>query len=444
MNPLHVIGLCEVRSNGVTYPRRKTIVFASSALADSEPYDKTIVTDEIVEVGAEATLGVGTPATATIFDPETEGNEYQYDERGGEWFGIDDTFSALEVFYIQATVESSADVIRVQGFAPDPSVTRKTLVNLGPAAVTLSGRDSSGAGMVRAYSELLLLAGDACRIFWDAEDECWRPIQRTPWREVTGFPEGQLVIEGNPLQIQGHPLVITTGALARKPRTPDVRGIPAATPEPAPTPAPEPIVATIIERPQPLAAPPAPRALPRVGGTPIELVDAFADSSLEMDEEGDQFRVALGLQAVIEDLQASDIDQGAAITALQTDVTEMGTEVSAMRFPFPRRISSTALDTYEELGVLRFDATPFEGAVTLEAELEVSATGQTATLELWNLTAGTTVTTLTSTSKVTEKKTASVTLPTSEQLYSVRLKRTGGSATQNVACRSVAFRVTHG
>jgi hypothetical protein len=214
---------------------------------------------------------------------------------------------------------------------------------------------------------------------------------------VESFPAGMLVIDGVPIVIDGVPLVITppltataTTALARL--APPIS-----------------VARSTRVVPRPAALVPAPRA-----GTTIELEDAFADASLEMDATGQLFRVGLDLQGAI----------------------------AALRFAFTLRTTSVAGTDFEEIGVMRFDAAPFDGAVTLVAELEVSAVGQVAELQLYNLSASAAVVTLSSSATVTTKVTSALTLPLGEQLYSVRLRRVGGDAAQRASCRGVSFEGT--
>jgi hypothetical protein len=282
------------------------------------------------------------------------------------------------------------------------------------------------------------------------------------------FPPGTLVIDGVPLVIDGVPLVITPPGFAL------------AAPAPAPLARLRPLVATparIVPRVAPLALP-----TPLVGDF-IELEDAFSDTSLEMDETGQLFRVAMALQGIIEDLQASDIDQAADITALQgsdidqaadittlqssvagqagdittlqsnvatlasaiadqgADLTDVEAQLETMRFAFSLRTTSVAGTDYEEIGVLRFDATLYGGALEFIAELEVAASGQTAELQLYNLTAASAVATLSTSALTTTKRSSTVTLPLSEALYSLRLRRVGGDSTQRVSCKSAILEV---
>jgi hypothetical protein len=211
-------------------------------------------------------------------------------------------------------------------------------------------------------------------------------------------PLGQIVIQGVPVVVQGVPLVLTPPA-ARLPAITarSVRVVPRAAP--------------------PLALrAPAPRA------ATVELVDAFADNSLEMDAERDQFRVA---------------------ATLQTDVVQALYE----RLPFTLRKTSTDTTVAEEIGMMRFDRSRIDPSceVRLVADLEVSAAGQTATLQLYSLSDGVLRATLTTTARIATKCTAVLAgLPGAEVLYSVRLARTGGTAGQIVSCRSAAIEVDRG
>ena len=248
-------------------------------------------------------------------------------------------------------------------------------------------------------------------------------------------PEGALVIEGIPLTIDGAYLVITPPALA----------VAAVAPAPAPLVA-KPV--RIIPRAPASLLAPAPLA-----GETIELVDAFDDASLEMNEAGLKFRVAAALQTQLaeheEDLNSAATDiamlEGAvgalqaADTAHDAAIDALEAEVAALRFPFTLRTTSLDNSNFEEIGLLRFDPTPFGAAFDFVAELEVSIAGQTAELQLYDLTAAAAVTTLSSGSLTTAKQTASVTLPLAEHLYSVRLRRVGGGSGQFVSCRRLMF-----
>jgi hypothetical protein len=219
------------------------------------------------------------------------------------------------------------------------------------------------------------------------------------------LPAGLLVIQGVPLMLEGDYLVITP---------------PSAAP---------PLVARSVQL-VPRAAP-----APRTAGV-IELADAFSDASLEMDAEGDQFRVALALQGALEDVQAD-------VIAIDTDLTALEAELGAMRFPFTLRTTSVSSTDYEEIGVQRFDPTDLAGrSLQLVAELDVAAFGQLAELQLVDLADGAEVATLSTDKTATTLCSAALVLPSAETLYSVRLRRVGGNASLRVACRSVALELT--
>lgn len=119
--------------------------------------------------------------------------------------------------------------------------------------------------------------------------------------EPEGLPLGSIVIDGIPLVIDGVPLVITPPVALAPP--PSMRLRPLLVPS-----------ARIVPR----AA--APRALPApLVDETIELEDAFADGSLEMDETGEQFRLALALQGDITDATAGVAAALGAAAAAQAD-----------------------------------------------------------------------------------------------------------------------------
>ena len=270
-----------------------------------------------------------------------------------------------------------------------------------------TGNATAGLSQLGAYRE------------WQCDpDGNWLLVGREDG--AGGLPLGQIVIQTIPVVIQGVSLVNTPPAMAAIALPPRTRSVP------------PPLVAkpaVVVPRSEavrealrliPRSPSPARGALARgpslLSGEVIELEDSFDDTSLEMNTAGDKFRVAEHLQA----------------------------RLATTLFDFTLRTTSVASTSFEEIGVMRFDATPYAGALTLVVELEVVAAGQTCELQLYNLTAAALVTTLSSSSLVTENLTADLTLPLSEALYSVRLRRIGGDSTQRVSCRSAHFEVTNG
>ena len=108
--------------------------------------------------------------------------------------------------------------------------------------------------------------------------------------------------------------------------------------------------------------------------------------------------------------------------------------------PFDLIRNNTSQTAADEVGNLLFDPTFFAGVVRLVVVLENSASGMTASLELFNITDGSTVTTLTTTATLPTKISSAVlTLPSSEKLYGVRIYRTNGTTTDRVTCRLARF-----
>lgn len=210
-------------------------------------------------------------------------------------------------------------------------------------------------------------------------DGTWLP----PATEAPEGVAGQIVVQGVPVVVQGVPLVLRPPVTVAR----DVRVVPRPLALPAPAPA-------VVDS--------------------VELVDTFADTSLEMTPAGDLFRVALGVQHT--------------------------------RLPFTLRKVSTDVTVAEEIGVLRFDASRYDATwtIALVADLDVTVAGQTATLQLYSLSDGVLRATLATSALTTTKRTAALTgLPASEVLYSVRLARTGGTPGQFVSCRSAALEIAH-
>lgn len=291
--------------------------------------------------------------------------------------------------------------IALKVIAAAPSPPGGALEVVAPDGQTIEGDDGYLHSGLAVVGEQTL---GAYREWLCDPDGNWLMVARELGADTT--PLGQIVIHGIPVVIQGVPLVNTppaaaTAALVRRP----IVAVPAVL-----VPHREPRTALRALAPAPLVS------------EVIELEDAFDDTSLEMNTAGEKFRVAETLQTAID----------AASDAVEVALDEL----AALRFPFTQRTTSVDSTSFEEIGIMRFDPTPFGAAFVLVAELEVSVSGQTVELQLYDLTTAASVATLASTSLVTQKQTASIALPLAEHLYSVRLRRVGGTAGQMVSCRS--------
>ena len=97
----------------------------------------------------------------------------------------------------------------------------------------------------------------------------------------------------------------------------------------------------------------------------------------------------------------------------------------------------------DEIANTLFDPSGLSGVVRFVAVLECAIAGQTASLELYNITDGATVDTVSTTNTTSTKvSTSTLTLPSAEKLYGVRLSRTGGTAGDRVTCRLARFENT--
>jgi hypothetical protein len=108
----------------------------------------------------------------------------------------------------------------------------------------------------------------------------------------------------------------------------------------------------------------------------------------------------------------------------------------------------------DEVGALVFDPSAFvAGDANLTrtfrfaAVLECNVGGQSCALELYNITDGVTVTTLTTSNTTPTLRTATLTspadLPNSEKVYGLRLTRTGGGVTDPVTCKLARLEVIY-
>ena len=143
---------------------------------------------------------------------------------------------------------------------------------------------------------------------------------------------------------------------------------------------------------------------------------------------------------------------GSTSTFLRSDGTEATPAVattSPAYVSFVSGVQDTTLTSSFECGAALFNPSIYDSTgrtVKFVAELESSVSTQTCSLELYNLTDGATVATLTTTSTVPTKcATAALsvpaTLPNSEKLYSVRLRSSGGN--HPVQCKMARFEVTY-
>jgi hypothetical protein len=88
---------------------------------------------------------------------------------------------------------------------------------------------------------------------------------------------------------------------------------------------------------------------------------------------------------------------------------------------------TTALTTYDRVTDFSYTSTEHRGTtVTFDALLETTSGSVTATLELYNVTDGSSVATLTSTSTTPEKVSTTVTMASGTKTYRLRLKHNGG------------------
>lgn len=98
---------------------------------------------------------------------------------------------------------------------------------------------------------------------------------------------------------------------------------------------------------------------------------------------------------------------------------------------------NTAQTSADEVANDLFDPTALGGVVRFVAVISVAKAGQTCSIELYNITDGSTVTTLNTTNIVSTRVTSGgggLSLPSSEKLYGVRLTRTGGDSSNRVSC----------
>ncbi len=109
----------------------------------------------------------------------------------------------------------------------------------------------------------------------------------------------------------------------------------------------------------------------------------------------------------------------------------------------------TGETTPQEIARLSFDPSEYpatDRTITLVAELEVAVPGQTVTLELYNLTDGATVDSLTSMSTTGQETSVELAvpgrLPNSSKRYSLRLSRSGGTSADLACCKSAFLKVS--
>ena len=104
----------------------------------------------------------------------------------------------------------------------------------------------------------------------------------------------------------------------------------------------------------------------------------------------------------------------------------------------------------DEKGAFVFDASEYPTALNIKfvAVLQADVDGETANLELFNITDGVTVVTLTVAATVPTVVTSSAlavpgSLPASSKLYGVRLSRTGGTSSDYVTCKMARLEIAY-
>jgi len=119
--------------------------------------------------------------------------------------------------------------------------------------------------------------------------------------------------------------------------------------------------------------------------------------------------------------------------------------------PFVCGAQSTTQTGYQEIGRRTFDPSTWSATgrtIVLVMDGEVAVAGQTLSVELYNITDAASVVVLTSTSTTgDEQESATLAvpadLPNSKKTYSLRIKRTGGTATDQVTCKNAYLEVRY-
>lgn len=134
---------------------------------------------------------------------------------------------------------------------------------------------------------------------------------------------------------------------------------------------------------------------------------------------------------------------GATSANWQTPTGGGGGGSSFPYYAFDLTRGNTDQTSADEIANTLFNSTGLTGVVRFVAVIECATSGQTATLELYNVTDGATVSSVsTSNTTATRVSTAVLSLPGGEKLYGARLSRTGGTLSDRVTCRLARFENT--
>lgn len=175
-----------------------------------------------------------------------------------------------------------------------------------------------------------------------------------------------------------------------------------------------------------------------------DLILGGASSGVTLGKDGGTVAV-LGTLTVAEDVVVTD------------DLTVGGSRLLPLPAMLPvcaiSGLQQTASTGFDERGAITFNPANFfagNGHITrtivFAAVLECATGGQTCSLELFNITDGLTVVTLTTTatsptSVVSATLVVPTNLPNSTKLYGVRLKRTGGTSADLVSCKMARLEI---
>lgn len=182
MNPLDLLGVCEVRRLGVVYPRRKKLAFVNALVEDDPRRRRTLITPQAAQAFS-ADIGADDWSASV-------GDTRYYDADGDGWFALEPEFSGAPLVYL-TTINDDDDLV-IRSLPGEPAQPSKLLFNRGPGTIRLVATDTAPNSLrVTGGTGAVLVPEASVRVLWDAVDSRWIVVH---WQD--GATPGALHDEG--------------------------------------------------------------------------------------------------------------------------------------------------------------------------------------------------------------------------------------------------------
>lgn len=168
MNPLDLLGLCEVRHGGTVYPHRRKLAFLAATLSD-DPSGRTVIIPSVVSLAA--TIGDDDWSDSVTIVGEGTHHKRFYDASAGTWFARSDEFSLASEIYLTTDLGENEEIF-IRSMPGEPAASSKLLFNRGPAPLYFIVTDDQ-ANALRVAGTVTLAPNGVLRVIWDPTDDRW-------------------------------------------------------------------------------------------------------------------------------------------------------------------------------------------------------------------------------------------------------------------------------